>query len=420
MIEFEENKNIYEKAKRSTYVIFPLKHDNIDLINLKIENSTGEDFFSNDLTDFLQFKFRKESGFVRRFRLSNNIQSLRTKEDEIVPVLQTELFVFNNGIAFLAILLQYENTQANFIYDLVQPGYINSQNKSQISSMVSVIDTITVNGKNNLFRIYASSKEMSIKESYLFNATFVNKRFRNLNTLNKITFNVHKLIDISKKFIDISEKDIKFAYGARDVEKGTYRWGACISSQSISYAYAIESDENNFSIKDIIDNTQEDLVLTLLVLHQKLTCQKLNETLYDILFTKKNSNYFKRIGKIKEEVLEFRATGILAPSQISRWNNVCETYRYLVLVNGIDEALVEIEQKVNIIKNDEENKATKLQGNIANFIAVFGLISIISSILEVVGMLIEGNSVMHVAFILSSTVMIIFAALWYFASHNYK
>ena len=32
---------------------------------------------------------------------------------------------------------------------------------------------------------------------------------------------------------------------------------------------------------------------------------------------------------LKREALEFISYGTLAPSQISRWNNVCETYRSL-------------------------------------------------------------------------------------------
>ena len=69
---------------------------------------------------------------------------------------------------------------------------------------------------------------------------------------------------IYQKILKIVQKnDIAYTYGARDVEKKTYRWCACISSQSISYVYAVENEGN------IIEEAKDDLLLTMLVLHQK-------------------------------------------------------------------------------------------------------------------------------------------------------
>ena len=43
--------------------------------------------------------------------------------------------------------------------------------------------------------------------------------------------------------------------------------------------------------------------------------------------------------------MEFIAYGTLTPSQVSKWNNVCETYRALQKENGVNEALDEIKEK---------------------------------------------------------------------------
>ena len=40
------------------------------------------------------------------------------------------------------------------------------------------------------------------------------------------------------------------------------------------------------------------------------------------------------------------------PSQISRWNNVCETYSFLLEINGVNEYMKDIQNKVNLL--DEE------------------------------------------------------------------
>lgn len=91
---------------------------------------------------------------------------------------------------------------------------------------------------------------------------------------------------------------------------------------------------------------------------------------------------FKKIMQLKHEALLFRATGTLAPSQVSRWNNVCETYRKLLEVNGVNEALSEIEEKIDFIKNEQERQASEMQNYIATIIAVFGLISIVAAVLQ--------------------------------------
>lgn len=53
---------------------------------------------------------------------------------------------------------------------------------------------------------------MAVKESYVFNAAFVTKRFKDLETLDKTTFNAHKLIDFATRRI----------CSIRALEKGEY------------------------------------------------------------------------------------------------------------------------------------------------------------------------------------------------------
>lgn len=56
---------------------------------------------------------------------------------------------------------------------------------------------------------------------------------------------------------------------------------------------------------------------------------------------------------LKREALEFVSYGTLAPSQISRWNNVCETYRSLQKQNGVNDALEEISQKITLLNEEQ-------------------------------------------------------------------
>ncbi len=57
-----------------------------------------------------------------------------------------------------------------------------------------------------------------------------------------------------------------------------------------------------------------------------------------------------RYSRTEKKALEFIAYGTLTPSQVSKWNNVCETYRVLQKRNGVNEALDEIKEKNRTVK----------------------------------------------------------------------
>lgn len=411
MSEFDDNKVEYKDAKRGTYIIVPLKYNNkLNFVDFTIKDSIEYNFKSDDMSTLLIKKCKKDSGFVRRFMLDNKIKKVTFDDDIVFPIEEMQVFVFNNGIAFLTLLLIYNNAQTQYIYELINPGYVINRKDNLQKEILSCVKGICINEYGTIFDLYADSDELIVKESYIFNVAIVNKRFKQLETLEKTTFNVHKIIDLSKDFTDLSENDIAYTYGARDIEKCTYRWGACISSQSISYVYAVE--KGNKTVSDVIATSKDDLLLTMLVLHQKNTCILLNEKIYNAIIKNKYKNSLKSILKLKKEALEFRSAGTLAPSQVSRWNNVCETYRHLLIVNGVNEALTEIEQKIDLIKDENDRITSQIQNYIATVIAVFGLISIVASVLSIVDMVERGSTNVFVALWISCIGVVIFAFLW--------
>lgn len=150
----------------------------------------------------------------------------------------------------------------------------------------------------------------------------------------------------------------------------------------------------------------------MLVLHQKNTCMLLNEKMQNTLSDSKHKHYFKNVSNLKQEALKFRASGTLAPSQVSRWNNVCETYRNLIVVNGVNEALEEIEQKIELIKDELDRKSNEIQNYIATFIAVFGLISIVASVLTIVDLVGGGTNKIQAALEISCIGIAAFVVSW--------
>lgn len=163
---------------------------------------------------------------------------------------------------------------------------------------------------------------------------------------------------------------------------------------------------------NIIEEAKDDLLLTMLVLHQKNTCMLLNEKMQNTLSDSKHKHYFKNVSNLKQEALKFRASGTLAPSQVSRWNNVCETYRNLIVVNGVNEALEEIEQKIELIKDELDRKSNEIQNYIATFIAVFGLISIVASVLTIVDLVGGGTNKIQAALEISCIGIAAFVVSW--------
>ena len=87
---------------------------------------------------------------------------------------------------------------------------------------------------------------------------------------------------------------------------------------------------------------------------------------------------------LKKEALEFIAYGTLTPSQVSKWNNVCETYRVLQKENGVNEALDEIKEKIELLNEEQDH---------------IDSVSIIAAALQILDYLSSGRGVMIEGFV---------------------
>jgi len=418
--EFELNKEIYKSGIRGTYLIIPvlLKEGcafNPDgLIEQELSNSELDD--KSKLIEK-----RCKDGYVKKYLLSDkqNPFSLNLP-NENVTLRDFQLFLFDNGIGFVTMLALCENKDIGNIYALVNTGYVGTDDENSDSYSL-IYDKISgIISKNNL-KIYLDkdSIDLLLNESYIFNFALTTKRFENLDTLKILSMNVHKQIEMESDFEDASEADINYTSGARDVKNKTYRWGSCISSLDISFVYAckdIPKDEEEL-ISVVKDVTECDLFLTILAMIQKYTCMRLNEAIHESLYVSMRGEHKKATSKsviqnLKRQALEFRAFGTLAPSQISRWNNVCETYRYLLEAQGVEEALEEIEQKIELINSDQQQKVEKRQNIVSAIIAIFGLSSIIASVMQVVEYIATGSSNMLISFAISSVIILLVLIYW--------
>lgn len=393
--------------ERGMFVILPLKYYGKSKSKDRLKNQPIP-FESNDFIELLANKCSMDGNFVRRYKLDVNLDPI--KLDTKIPVTNVQLFVFANGIAFLSVYLPYFNENVGSIYKFIYPGYTDENEelkKVQSLFLKNISEKILeqLNPQMQWFITNKKSQSFILKEAYRINVAYMPSRFKETDIINKITYNEHRIIDLFRDFKDLSEKDIEYVTGAKDVDSEDYGWGCSITSQEISYAYAKGKTP-------LVDRAGDDLLLTMLVMHQKYTCMDLNEKIYNRYFKKKDSVSVKEnIQELKREALEFIAYGTLAPSQISRWNNVCETYRKLIKMNGINEALSEIKEKISLLNEEQKSIDSKRESTIGMIIALFGLISIVGAVLQIVDYIASGRIEMLISFIVTLTGIFIFGLI---------
>ena len=254
------------------------------------------------------------------------------------------------------------------------------------------------------------SRKYIIKEAYRLNIASLPKRFEDNEIPKRIAYNGHRLVDVTRDFEDVSEMDVEYATGAKDVEDEHYGWACAITSQEISYAYGPRLGKTEpRDKKGLWVRSEDDLLLTMIVMYQKYTCMIFNERIHQRFIGE--SSRLKReesLRSLKREALEFISYGTLAPSQISRWNNVCETYRSLQKQNGVNELLEEISQKITLLNEEQDRIDGERESRVSMIITVFGLVSIISATLQILDYISTGRPLMIIGFLATSVVMILF------------
>lgn len=385
---------------RGLYIILPLRYQG-SFQSVTVDEKDPElprlTFDAGDFTELLSVKCRN-GNFVKRFSANSRLQETievwngevgKSKEYQLDDL---QFFIFNNGIAFITIYLSYPNKDVDKIYQFINPGYV--QEKSEEMNLVqdallkSLEEKIFGSIRKKLgvtlswFTQDEESQKYIIKEAYRLNIASLPDRFADNEIPKRIAYNEHRLIDLTRDFRDISEEDVEYATGAKDVDDEHYGWACAITSQEISYAYGPGSGETKPRDKEgLWERSEDDLLLTMIVMYQKYTCMIFNEKIHR-RFTGEEDRLKKEasLRDLKREALEFVSYGTLAPSQISRWNNVCETYRSLQKQNGVNEALEEISQKITLLNEEQDRIDGERESRVSMIITLFGLVSIIADI----------------------------------------
>ena len=118
-----------------------------------------------------------------------------------------------------------------------------------------------------------------------------------------------------------------------------------------------------------------------------------------------------KIKELKELMLNFQAFGTVTTANLSRWHNVKQIYANLLEVNDIPAAIEDISTKLNILTAHQEAVEHARSETIINLITIFGIVSILASVLSIVQILADGDLLIWVSTILTTIMLALVTAL---------
>ena len=313
------------------------------------------------------------------------------------------LYVFRTRVAFLCLNLSFNKIET--LQAICNPGWaynpaeffwndpMGESHPFSVEKWLS--DFLSPLGIQKFF----DGESSYLLDAYTYIFTVVPQWFENLEQMRKPVFNLHKMMPLDIESEDEAEEDIRYVYAARNQEKDAYRWGCCVTSQTISY---IVADEAMGFEAERRAQASDGLPVVLLALYEKYTCLRFAE------LTRMNKG---KIKELKELMLNFQAFGTVTPANLSRWHNVKQIYANLLEVNDIPAAIEDISTKLNILTAHQEAVEHARSETIINLITIFGIVSILASVLSIVQILADGDLLIWVSTILTTIMLALVTAL---------
>lgn len=225
--------------------------------------------------------------------------------------------------------------------------------------------------------------------------------FPTLDSLRRITFRLHQMIPLESDMDDESEEDTGYVYAVKSEEQAAYRWGCCVASQKLSYAVA--NPKMNLAA-EMHNQAMDGLPMTLLMLYQKFTCLRFTEL---IALREKARD----LEKLQQMMLEFRAFGTVTPANLSRWHNIKQIYAHLLTANDIATAVEDVSTKISILSAEADAREARRSERVGSIIAVFGLVSILDSVMSIADALRSGEPIFWHCGTLTAAVLMVLLLL---------
>lgn len=438
--EYQQLKEYLKKAKLGSFLLVPLKYNgdcfSAEWLN---KNTCRIPFTTSDINESVKQTINAENtaNVVNHYKLDINILSKRiygkTSEnistlsfwvsdndikdksaDNLVEISDLDIYIFHTQVAFLSVGIKYNNMNVlNTICNLgyakrISSYYFENEDKNICSFDLEkeLKDICHMAG----LQVFLESECSIFLDSYIFTLAMIEKRFKNLETIRQATFNLHLMQNLENPVEDESEEDINYVYAVKAQSLGSYRWGCCVTSQTMSYIVA--DSEMNFEA-EMAEQLESNITVILLALYQKYTCLRFRELL--AITDKKKIN---RLRILKRQMLEFKAYGTITPANLSRWHNVKQIYKHIIETNEINQAVENIGTTLEILaehqKELENDKSSKIMG----LITLFGVVSIPASVLSIIDYLSGGNLVSVYAAIVTILAMTVIIMIMLIHNRN--
>lgn len=406
-VKYEDLKALWKKASYASYLIMPLKYD--DAPNKTYINDIFDiyEICSEDIGENINDLFnRKDSGSIGKAYLISG-QSLEREVfgevfDRLVvrkdgregafSFLDSYLYVFHTKVAFLCVGFRYRNMDT--FLNICNPGY--AENKSEFFGYRRSGEPHSFHLENDLVRFaekcalhkFFDGNSSEVLESYTYTLALLPERFPNIEVMRQATFNLHLMENLGKAAEDNSEEDLRYVYAVKDQDLGSYSWGCCVSSQTISYV----NGNPEWSLEKAMGlQARDGMPVVMLALYEKYTCLRFTELLWESADQNQH-----QLDTLKKLMLRFKAYGTVDPSNLSRWYNIKQIYASLLAVNDTARAIEEIDSKLKILAEQQQELEQQRTDTVFGIITVFGVVSIVDSMLTIVQALCGGQTLDYI------------------------
>ena len=420
--EYKELLPVFGKAAYGSYLIIPLKYETKVRQDWLKEIAEPSPVTTMDLMEQTRAVYDEKNPVHAGVRYRITADTLMTKlfgsadrplyavklnagkpdpdQDRIIFT-DSDLYVFTAPVAFLALGIRYSSMDV--LARICHPGYSSPMaryflGENEVSLEGALQEMLEGIGMLPFFQ----AKETIFLEAYAFNVAVVEKRFREIETMRQAAFNLHHFQDLTEPLEDSSEEDVHYVYAVLDSSLASYRWACCVTSQTISYVFG-GSDE---TIEEEMELSAADgIPLVMLALQQKYTCLRFTE-----LLSRVERHRRKKLRELRKMMLAFRAYATVDPANISRWHNIRRIYEWLYEDLGVKSAVEDIGNKLGMLADYQQDIDTSQYNTITWLITLFGIVSILASVLTIIQFLNAGSRIYWIVTLLLTTCIIIAAA----------
>lgn len=405
--KYTDLRPLWKKALFGSYLILPLKYD--DTPNKAYINQTFKPFvlrtqdIGENVKDLIN---RQGSGNIgQAYRISGSVlekellgstyERLSVRKDQhegVFSFLDSYLYVFHTKVAFLCVGIRYQDLMT--LYNICNPGYTKFRSvflghrADGIARHFSLERALGAFAEKCGLSNFFDDNSPAIVEAYVYTLALLPGRFPNIEVMRQATFNLHLMEDLNHPAEDESEHDLRYVYAVKDQELGSYSWGCCVSSQTISYV----NGDPSMNLKQAMTvQARDGLPIVMIALYEKFTCLRFTE-----LLRKSGERDKQKLEALKKMMLEFKAYGTVDPSNLSRWHNVKQIYGSLLSVNETANAIQDIDNKLKILAEQQQDAEQQKSDTVFGIISVFGVVSIVDSMLAIVQSLSGGQTLDYV------------------------